>query len=164
MSKVIEIYPKETAAIIKALLRKSFPATKFSVTTGRGSMVSSVHVHWTDGPTAQRVNAVCKQFEAGHFDGMTDSYTYAADRAVVVDGVTYEPCTKYVFPERKISSALARRGAAQVAAYFGVAMPGVLDMDGYWKLTGDPHIKPAGEYASTLIYQAASDATKFARR
>ncbi|MGH9887100.1 MAG: LPD29 domain-containing protein, partial [bacterium] len=110
--------PKETAVVIRRVLRTAFPATKFSVRTERGSMVSSVRVSWTDGPTVARVDAVVGCFEAGHFDGMTDSYEYDRDRHLIVDGTHYRPGCRYVSTSRTISPALANRCIRQVAEYW----------------------------------------------
>lgn len=95
--------PKETAAHIRRILKAAFPATKFSVITERGSMVSSVRIGYTDGPTVKRVEALVNGFEAGSFDGMTDSYNYDRDCAVMIDGVAYRPGCRYVFVNRELS-------------------------------------------------------------
>lgn len=68
----------ETAKLIRADLKKSFPGVKFSVRSDSYSGGASVRVHWTDGPTADAVNRVLKRYEGGRFDGMTD-LAYAAD-------------------------------------------------------------------------------------
>ena len=151
--------PKETAAILRRLLRAAFPAVKFSVVTERGSMVSSVRIAWTDGPTAKRVEEIAGRFEAGHFDGMTDSYDYAAkqDRAIEVDGTMYHASTRYVFCSRKLSDGEAGRLAALLLAPFPVP-----DMDG-WRMSADRG--HAGGYLDLwqCIWTAAGDREKFER-
>lgn len=117
--KPVDLYPKETAVMIRKLLKGAFPACKFSVVTERGSMVSSVRVSWTDGPTVKRVESLIGCFEAGRFDGMTDSYDYNRDHFVEIDGTHYRPCCKYVFTSRTISADLASRCIAQVAKWWG---------------------------------------------
>jgi hypothetical protein len=118
--KPISIGPKDTAVIIRRVLKSAYPDIKFSVTTGRGSGVSSVDIRWQDGPLVSEVEALVGwPFEAGSFDGMTDSFTYAKNRRVIVDGVLYEPCTRYVSLARVISPAMANRCIARVAAYWG---------------------------------------------
>ncbi|MEG4149472.1 LPD29 domain-containing protein [Microcoleus sp. Pol12B5] len=47
---------KDVAKEIRAILKKEFPATKFSVTISRFSMGSSVDTSWTDGPTTDQVD------------------------------------------------------------------------------------------------------------
>lgn len=111
------LWPKETAKVIRRLLRAAFPATAFSVTIGRGAGVSSVDVRWTDGPTGARVDAIVAGFEAGRFDGMTDSYEYDRDAYLLVDGKPYRPGTKYVMTQRECSPALIARAARAVMDY-----------------------------------------------
>jgi hypothetical protein len=117
----IKLTPTTTAALIRKVLRGAFPACKFSVTTARGSMVSSVNVRWTDGPTVKAVDAIVGCFEDGHFDGMQDMHVYAqgADKFLVVEGTTYERGTRYVHTSRTISPSLANRCIAAIAAYWG---------------------------------------------
>ena len=115
----MDLYPKDTAAQIRRVLKAAFPGITFSVTTGRGSGVSSVDVRWTDGPTVAEVHPFLWPFKAGSFDGMTDSYTYDRDRKVYVDGVLFRPCCQYVQASRNISAALANRCIARIAAWWG---------------------------------------------
>lgn len=61
---------------IRIELKRAFPVVKFSVTSKSYSMGNSVDVSWTDGPTAQQVDQIINKYEAGSFDGMTDSYSY----------------------------------------------------------------------------------------
>lgn len=61
------IRAKDIALLIRAALKKAFPATKFSVRTD-----SSVRVHWIDGPITKSVDAVIKPFETRDFDGSID--------------------------------------------------------------------------------------------
>jgi hypothetical protein len=110
--------PKDTAAMIRKVLRATFPATKFSVTTGRGSGVSSVDVRWTDGPTAARVNEFVACFQAGHFDGMTDMYEYDRAHFVEIDGEIYRPATRYVQTSRESSPRALARATSAVASYW----------------------------------------------
>jgi hypothetical protein len=114
---------KGTAALLRRVLRATFPATKFSVTTSRGAGCSSVSIRWTDGPSVTRVNELARQFEAGSFDGMTDMYDYDSSRYIEVDGVLYRPNCRYVFTSRECSPRLFLRALQSVA--------------GYWHLTTD---------------------------
>lgn len=91
---------KETAKAIRSLLRAAFRRTKFSVTVGRGSMVSSVRVEWTGGATREQVAESTDQFAAGNFDGMTDSYEWDQSRRVHVNGTIYRPGTQYIQLQR----------------------------------------------------------------
>ena len=47
---------KDIAKSIRTVLKSTFPATKFSVTTSRFSQGSSADVSWADGPTKTQVN------------------------------------------------------------------------------------------------------------
>lgn len=107
---------KDSAAVIRGVLRKNFPGCKFSVTIGRGSGVSSVHIKWTDGPTPARVEALTSGFQAGTFDGMTDSYNYDRDAFVEVDGKLYRPGARYIFTERHVSPRATLRALDAVLA------------------------------------------------
>jgi hypothetical protein len=154
--------PKETAKVIRQILRAAFPATKFSVTTSRGSMVSGVDIRWADGPTVKLVDSIVGQFEAGSFNGMTDSYEYDRDAVVTVDGVQYRPATRYVSTHRNTSVALARRAAVQVAEYWGIEVPVIVEgRYANWTLQDDTII---GNYSlSTMIHQAMGDRARFQR-
>ncbi len=154
---VQSLCPKTTATLIRTILRAAFPSTKFSVTTSRGSMCSSVSVRWTDGPTVSRVDSLVGVLESGSFNGMTDGFDYkrGADRIVIVGDVAYEVGCRYVQTSRNLSDAMRARAAAQVAAFYGVDVPSALDRNS--------RLDAAGEYWGTLIYQAASDRTLFAQ-
>lgn len=158
--------PKATAVAVRKVLKAAFPACKFSVVTERGSMMSSVRVSWTDGPTVNAVEALVEPFEAGKFNGMTDSFDYDNSRALNVEGVLYRPGTRYVTTSRRKSAAFANRCIAQVAAFYGVTNPprAVEWHGGFTIADGRGNETPAGadyEWYS-LIHQAAGDATRFA--
>ncbi len=67
---------KQTAAIIRAELKKAFPETKFSIRLKRYSGGSHVSIHYTDGPPNKAVEAITDQFYGRGFDGMTDCSTH----------------------------------------------------------------------------------------
>jgi hypothetical protein len=163
------LHPKQTAALIRKLLKAQFPSTKFSVVTERGSMVSSVRIAWTDGPTTRRVDALVACFEAGHFDGMTDSYEYDSSRHLIVDGERFRPGTRYIFTSRTISATLAQRCIAQIVHYWGgidVAPAAVEGTLGY-KLEpelGWTNIRPDLYLQwNTAIHRAAADRSEYRR-
>ena len=69
----------ETAKLIRVVLKKEFPATKFSVRSETYSMGASVRIAWMDGPTPKRVDEVVEVFNGKGFDGMIDmAYTIDA--------------------------------------------------------------------------------------
>ncbi len=116
-----DLNPKTTAALLRKVLRGSFPSVLFSIVTERGSMVSSVRISWTDGPTLAQVRAFTGPFEMGDFNGMTDSYDYNSkvDRHFIVNGETYEAGCRYVFEVRQISAAVANACILQIATFWG---------------------------------------------
>lgn len=80
------------ASIIKNELKATYPRVKFSVRSQVFSMGDSVDISYTKGkdtPTCADVEKIVKKYQAGHFDGMTDSYEYSNK----TDG----PTAKYVF-------------------------------------------------------------------
>lgn len=159
LAKLPSLNGKESAVQVRKLLKAHFPACKFSVR----SDYNSVRISWTDGPTTRQVDALVHVFEAGHFDGMTDSYEYDRDSVIMINGQAFRPSCRYVFTNRSTSPKLARRAAQQIAAYFGVEAPAIVDRGEYWSIDNDARLPEASEYWSTLIHQAASDHTRFAR-
>ncbi len=67
---------KETARLIRRILKESFLKTKFSVRSDSYSMGSHVNVSWEDGPTHEQVEAVIGEIAGKTFNGMDDSYDY----------------------------------------------------------------------------------------
>lgn len=168
LSKLPTLYPKQTAVAIRKLLKGAFPSTKFRVVTNRGSMVSSVGISWTDGPTCQIVESLTGCFEAGHFDGMTDSYNYDRDTVIAVEGVTYRPGCQYVSTGRTISATLANRCIKQLASYWGISEPlpvAVPTTYGSFSLP-EGNSRPRNDIDDDwyrLIHQASYNASRFQR-
>ena len=65
---------KQCAVNIRIELKRAFKGVKFSVR----SDYSSVNISWTDGPTADQVEAIANRYEEGSFNGMEDIYEYNA--------------------------------------------------------------------------------------
>jgi hypothetical protein len=170
-SALPRLEPKATAVVIRRILKTQFPATKFSVTTARGSMVSAVHIEWTDGPTRNAVGALVSGFEQGRFDGMTDSYEYDTSKVLNVEGVIYRPACEYVQTRRTISAELANQCIAQLVNYWrGIEKPAVAIQNGHYYEIADNRgrepIRPDLDHRHdwyTLIHQAAEDPNKFVR-
>lgn len=110
MTNTTKTEAAQVATLIRAQLKKAFPGMPFAVRSKNYSGGDSVTVGWTNGPAVDAVQAIAEKFEAGSFDGMTDSYTYRTDRK--------GPTTKFVFCERRIDSALAARVVAELRAMF----------------------------------------------
>lgn len=153
--------PAESAKLLKQALHRRFPATAFSVRLSRGTGYGNCHISWTDGPTVALVDAVASPFEGQGFDGSTDS-SYSIT-TWLPDGRSSG--LRLINTSREISYTLACKAAAQVAAYFGVALPTITLLDEkcqYWRVENDNSTVPAfDEYWSTMIYRAASDASRY---
>ena len=96
----------EVSAMAKAILKKAFPKTKFSVRGKKYSGGSSITAYWTDGPTSKQVEALIGHLEGASFDGMQDLKTYNdPDTAIQKDGtvvhITYG--NDYMFTSRDLS-------------------------------------------------------------
>ncbi len=62
----------DTAKLVRAALKKSFPTVKFSVRSSTYSMGASISVGWMLGPTTKEVDEAVGGFEGSSFDGMND--------------------------------------------------------------------------------------------
>lgn len=61
----------QAAKEIRSELKKTFPLTKFSVTSESGN---SVRISWINGPTYDSVQQIGNKYQYGHFNGMEDIY------------------------------------------------------------------------------------------
>lgn len=75
----------ETAALVRAALKRAFPKITFSVRSKSYSGGSSIDVKWTDGPTTTMVSAVTDQYQGSRFDGMID-LSYSVYHWLLPDG------------------------------------------------------------------------------
>lgn len=101
----------QAAKMIREILKKSYPATRFRVTSENFSMGNSVNVRWEDGPKTEEVDKIVETFKAGDFDGMTDCYNYRK----TTDGT---PRAKYISCTREPSEATRARIIAFVRDTF----------------------------------------------
>jgi len=137
----------DTAKMIRAALKRSFPGTKFSVKSHVYSGGASIRVRWLDGPTDKMVSGVTGGFSGGRFDGSIDMAT-TLDSWLLPDGtacVASDPGTtgsmgsrapvrewmpvpgcrlvhfgaNYVFTDRDLSPAFVERVLAKVQAKWG---------------------------------------------
>lgn len=93
--------------IVKAELKKVFPAVKFSVT----SDYNCVRVSWTNGPCHKKVDEITSKYKMGNFDGMTDSYEYSNRREDI-------PQVSYLFLSRDISEDIYEKKFAEYKKYY----------------------------------------------
>lgn len=105
------------SAAIKAELKTVFPNVKFSVKSDNFSMGNSVHVSWTDGPTANQVQEITGKYQYGHFNGMEDIYEYSNNREDI-------PQAKYVSEHREISEEVNNLLLPQLTELMGEVDPG----------------------------------------
>ena len=138
--------PAQTAAMIRAALKRTFPGVLFKVNTQTYAGGSSIRIHWTDGPTSAQVEEVAGMFEGKGFDGMIDmGYSI---RAWVLNGEILGTQSRgtamsrgsvpawgeipphddaelvdfggsFVFTNRRYSIGLVRDALATVVAYWG---------------------------------------------
>lgn len=95
---------------IRTELKKAFPCVKFSVRSESYSGGDSIHVYWTDGPTADEVSDITAKYEKGSFDGMRDIYEYNNDNVFCqVFG-----SAKYIIASRNESDDLLKKVAAEM--------------------------------------------------
>lgn len=151
----------ETAKLMRKALKAAFPAVKFSVRSSSYAGGASIDVGYTDGPTSARVSEVAKQFEGGGFDGMIDlkfhyEHWLLPDGSTVIahssgtegsmgmfpainrgkphdDAELVSFGADFVFVNRKLSIGFARKLVAQVAAYWGVEAPVLVESYFTWK-------------------------------
>lgn len=175
----------ETAKLVRAALKKSFPSVKFSVRSDSYAGGASIRVFWTDGPTRKDVEAIIKQFEGGGFDGMQDlkysyshwmlpdgttvlaSSTHNLDGGVInekphPDAALVHFGADFVFAERKLTPDLMRKVAAEVftAAGFTDVTPeaavSISDYDGSGYWSRDLNTKRIwNNWATDTLYRAA---------
>lgn len=193
MTKYLSV--AETAKCVRVALKAAFPAVKFSVRSSSYAGGASIRISWTDGPSTKAVDGVVSVFEGAGFDGMIDM-KYNIDAWVLNGEILGTSSTgtegsrgtvaawgqiaphddaelvsfgaDFIFTERKISPAFARKLSAQVAAYWGVTMPEIVEYVGcdhslYWKLEGDNTPLVGHYFGADLIHQAAADRTRFTR-
>lgn len=83
------------AKLLRAELKEKFPNVKFQVTSKTYSGGDSVDIRYTYEkgvtPKYEEVNLLTHKYEAGKFDGMTDSYEYT--------NKTTGPTVRYIFVE-----------------------------------------------------------------
>ena len=58
----------DTAKLIRAALKESFPGVKFSVRSSVYSGGASININYVDGPSYEQVKAVAGMFEGSYFE------------------------------------------------------------------------------------------------
>lgn len=106
----------ETAKLLRAALKESFPGVKFGVRSHVYAGGASINVKWMDGPIAKAVEPILSMFKGAYFDGMID---YQGSRYHSLDGQSVSFGSKFVFGERRLTKARAEAVAAKVAEKYG---------------------------------------------
>jgi len=114
----------ETAKMVRAALKESFPGVKFSVKSSVYSGGASINIRYTDGPTYDQVKLVAGMFEGAYFDGMTD---YKGSNYGSLDGEEVRFGADFIFINREFSAEFLTTQVAAACVYFGYAMPEVTD-------------------------------------
>jgi hypothetical protein len=127
----------DTAKLIRADLKATFPAIKFSVRSNSYANGSSIDVRWTDGPTGETVNAAIRKYEGASFDGMTDMKSYVDHTDEQGNQIHYG--ADYVFCRRDYSEGFLRQMMAHVTAYW------------YWNEDPQYEIIPATKWSSAYV-------------
>lgn len=103
---------------IRIELARAFAGVRFSVKSRRFAGGDAIDVRWTDGPTSEQVEEITTRYQAGRFDGMTDSYDYSrsAWREAFGDA-------KYVHAHRDLSDAHLAACIRTVSTQWGIENP-----------------------------------------
>lgn len=101
----------ETAKLVRAALKESFPGVKFSVRSDKYSGGASIRARWTDGPNQKQVESVISCFAGSYFDGSID---YKGSVYHMIDGVSVRMGADFIFAERDYSDHLIDRAISRV--------------------------------------------------
>ena len=107
----------ETAKLIRAALKESFPGVKFSVRSSVYSGGASIDVRYLDGPAVKQVEAVAGAFAGSYFDGMID---YKGSVYHTLDGRPVQFLADFVFVGRDYSDEVVASVMAMVADENGI--------------------------------------------
>lgn len=139
---------------IRLELKQAFPGVKFSVKSRRFSGGDAIDVRWIDGPTDAQVTPIVRRFQAGSFDGMTDSYTYEQSAWRDAFGDARYISTARDHSARAIESAIRTVFARYAGNLRGIARPTAADYES-GKLCAIP-VPGLNDTLSSLIRSTAS--------
>ena len=114
----------ETAKLVRAALRESFPGVKFSVRSSVYSGGASINISYTNGPTYEAVKNVVAMFEGAYFDGMTDYQGYNYNS---LDGVETSFGANYIFVNREMTLEVMQAAVQEACQYYGLQVPAIKD-------------------------------------
>ena len=114
----------ETAKLVRAALRESFPGVRFSVRSSVYSGGASITINYVNGPTYDAVKSVVAMFEGAYFDGMTDYQGYNYNS---LDGVETSFGANYIFVNREMTLDVIQPAVQAACEYYGLQMPTIKD-------------------------------------
>ena len=114
----------ETAKLVRAALKESFPGVKFSVKSSNYAGGASINIRYENGPTYKQVKEVASMFEGAYFDGMTD---YKGSNYGSLDGNEVRFGADFIFVNRKFTKAFLEGAVEAVCKYYGYAMPAITE-------------------------------------
>ena len=114
----------ETAKLVRAALKESFPGVKFSVRSSVYAGGASINVSYVNGPSSDQVKAVVGVFEGSYFDGMTD---YKGSNYGSLDGVEVSFGADFIFVNRSFTVAFLEGAVEAAAKYYGFDKPKVVE-------------------------------------
>jgi hypothetical protein len=134
----------ETAKLVRAALKESFPGVKFSVRSSVYSGGASINVNYVDGPSYDQVKRVVGMFEGSYFDGMTD---YKGSNYGSLDGQEVRFGADFIFVNRKFTAPILTGAASEVLNKYGLDNEVVIDSGGQYS---GAYIKSVGANADSL--------------
>lgn len=134
----------ETAKLVRAALKESFPGVKFSVKSSTYAGGASINVAYTDGPSASQVEGITSAFQGSYFDGMTD---YKGSNYNSLDGQPVRFGADFIFVNRKFTAPLLTGVVVDVCNKYGFDNEILIDGGGQYF---GAYIKEVGPNADSL--------------
>ena len=107
----------ETAKLVRAALKESFPGVKFKVKSSVYAGGASITVSYFNGPTDDQVKGIVDTFTGAYFCGMTD---YKGTLYNTLDGVPVSFGADYIFVSRYFTKPILTLIACNVLTKFGL--------------------------------------------
>lgn len=150
----------ETAKLVRAALKETFPGQKFSVRSSVYSMGASIDVSWTDGPTAEQVDDVTNAFRGSDFDSMQDMKVYRDSR---LNGERVSFGADYIHTRRDLSADLEFELIAAVQEQTGRPFDRNGDYTNDVIRWQDEFVPGGGRWGSDLIYRMSSVTSRYTK-
>ena len=144
MSNVQYLSCAETAKLVRAALKESFPGVKFSVKSSTYAGGASINVSYTDGPSASQVEGITSAFQGSYFDGMTD---YKGSNYNSLDGQQVSFGADFIFVNRRFTAPLLTGVVVDVCNRYGFDNEVLIDAGGQYF---GAYIKEVGPNADSL--------------